>query len=69
MKEGDAAPEIALEDDAFVLVTGRDRGVRLRVVGDHLQLPPVVDPEITLKVRENEPENQELGEWLEKKSI
>jgi superfamily I DNA and/or RNA helicase len=25
-----------------------------------------VEPEITRKIRENEPENQELGEWLEK---
>jgi superfamily I DNA and/or RNA helicase len=42
------------------------RARRAVLVGDHLQLPPVVEPEIAQKIRENEPENQELGEWLQK---
>jgi superfamily I DNA and/or RNA helicase len=42
------------------------RAKRAILVGDHLQLPPLVKPEIRRKIRESEPENQELGEWLEK---
>jgi superfamily I DNA and/or RNA helicase len=58
----DEAGQIQVMDLLVPLVRAR----RAVLVGDHLQLPPVVEPEITLKIRENEPENQELGEWLEK---
>jgi hypothetical protein len=58
----DEAGQIQVMDLLVPLVRAR----RAVLVGDHLQLPPVVEPEITSKIRENEPENQELGEWLEK---
>lgn len=58
----DEAGQIQVMDLLVPLVRAR----RAILVGDHLQLPPVVEPEITRKLRENEPENQELGEWLEK---
>ncbi len=58
----DEAGQIQVMDLLVPLVRAR----RAVLVGDHLQLPPVVEPEITQKIRENEPENQELGEWLEK---
>lgn len=58
----DEAGQIQVMDLLVPLV----RAHRAVLVGDHLQLPPLVDPEITIKIRENEPENQELGEWLEK---
>lgn len=58
----DEAGQIQVMDLLVPLVRAR----RAVLVGDHLQLPPVVEPEIVQKIRENEPENQELGEWLEK---
>ena len=58
----DEAGQIQVMDLLVPLVRAR----RAVLVGDHLQLPPVVEAEITVKIRENEPENQELGEWLEK---
>jgi len=58
----DEAGQIQVMDLLVPLV----RANRAVLVGDHLQLPPVVEPELTRKIRENEPENQELGEWLEK---
>ena len=58
----DEAGQIQVMDLLVPLVRAR----RAVLVGDHLQLPPLVEPEITQKIRENEPENQELGEWLEK---
>ena len=58
----DEAGQIQVMDLLVPLVRAR----RAVLVGDHLQLPPLVEPEIVAKIRENEPENQELGEWLEK---
>ncbi len=58
----DEAGQIQVMDLLVPLVRAR----RAVLVGDHLQLPPVVETEITQKIRENEPENQALGEWLEK---
>jgi len=58
----DEAGQIQVMDLLVPLVRAR----RAVLVGDHLQLPPVVEQEITQKIRDNEPENQELGEWLEK---
>jgi hypothetical protein len=58
----DEAGQIQVMDLLVPLVRAR----RAVLVGDHLQLPPVVEPEVTQKVRENEPDNQELGQWLEK---
>ncbi len=58
----DEAGQIQVMDLLVPLVRAR----RAILVGDHLQLPPLVEAEIAQKIRENEPENQELGEWLEK---
>ncbi len=58
----DEAGQIQVMDLLVPLVRAR----RAVLVGDHLQLPPVVETEITEKIRRNEPDNQELGEWLEK---
>jgi hypothetical protein len=58
----DEAGQIQVMDLLVPLV----RAKRAVLVGDHLQLPPVVETEIVTKLRETEPENQELGEWLEK---
>lgn len=58
----DEAGQIQVMDLLVPLVRAR----RAVLVGDHLQLPPVVEPEITEKIRENEPDNPVLGEWLEK---
>jgi hypothetical protein len=58
----DEAGQIQVMDLLVPLVRAR----RAVLVGDHLQLPPVVEPEITQKIRETESENQELGQWLEK---
>ncbi|PKN95410.1 MAG: hypothetical protein CVU44_01630 [Chloroflexi bacterium HGW-Chloroflexi-6] len=58
----DEAGQIQVMDLLVPLVRAR----RAVLVGDHLQLPPLVEPEIVQKIRENEPENQELGQWLEK---
>lgn len=58
----DEAGQIQVMDLLVPLVRAR----RAVLVGDHLQLPPLVEPEIIEKIRENEPENQELGAWLEK---
>lgn len=58
----DEAGQVQVMDLLVPLVRAR----RAILVGDHRQLPPVVEAEITQKIRENEPENQELGEWLEK---
>ncbi len=58
----DEAGQIQVMDLLVPLVRAR----RAVLVGDHLQLPPVVEPEITEKIRQNEPDNQELGKWLEK---
>ena len=66
------ATDARFEDLAFDLVIADEAGqvqvmdllvplVRARravLVGDHLQLPPVVEPEITARIRENEPENR-----------
>ncbi len=62
MMIADEAGQVQVMDLLVPLVRAR----RAILVGDHRQLPPVVEPEITQKIRENEPENQELGEWLEK---
>ncbi len=58
----DEAGQIQVMDLLVPLVRAR----RAVLVGDHLQLPPVVEPEIVQKIRENETENQEIGLWLEK---
>jgi KaiC/GvpD/RAD55 family RecA-like ATPase len=58
----DEAGQIQVMDLLVPLVRAR----RAVLVGDHLQLPPVVEPEVVQKIREREPENQELGGWLEK---
>lgn len=58
----DEAGQIQVMDLLVPLVRAR----RAILVGDHLQLPPVVEPELIEKIRVTEPENQELGEWLEK---
>jgi superfamily I DNA and/or RNA helicase len=58
----DEAGQIHVMDLLVPLVRAR----RAVLVGDHLQLPPVVEPEIVQKIRENETENQEIGLWLEK---
>lgn len=58
----DEAGQIQVMDLLVPLVRAR----RAVLVGDHLQLPPVVETEITEKIRLNEPDNLELGEWLEK---
>jgi superfamily I DNA and/or RNA helicase len=58
----DEAGQIQVMDLLVPLVRAR----RAVLVGDHLQLPPVVEPELVQKIREKEPENQELGQWLEK---
>lgn len=58
----DEAGQIQAMDLLVPLVRAR----RAVLVGDHLQLPPLVETEIVAKIRENEPENQELGLWLEK---
>ncbi len=58
----DEAGQIQVMDLLVPLVRAR----RAVLVGDHLQLPPLVEPEIVQKIRESEPENQELGAWLEK---
>lgn len=58
----DEAGQIQVMDLLVPLVRAR----RAILVGDHLQLPPVVEPEIVEKIRENEPDNPALGEWLEK---
>ncbi len=58
----DEAGQIQVMDLLVPLVRAR----RAVLVGDHLQLPPLVEPEISEKIREREPENAELGEWLEK---
>lgn len=58
----DEAGQIQVMDLLVPLVRAR----RAVLVGDHLQLPPVVEPEITEKIRQSEPDNRELGEWLEK---
>jgi hypothetical protein len=57
----DEAGQIQVMDLLVPLVRAR----RAVLVGDHLQLPPSVDPEIIQKLRESEPENLELGGWLE----
>jgi hypothetical protein len=62
MMIADEAGQVQVMDLLVPLVRAR----RAILVGDHRQLPPVVEAEITQKIRENEPENQELGEWLEK---
>jgi len=62
MMIADEAGQVQVMDLLVPLVRAR----RAILVGDHRQLPPLVEPEITRKIRENEPENQELGEWLEK---
>lgn len=58
----DEAGQIQVMDLLVPLV----RAHRAVLVGDHLQLPPVVEPEVVQKIREREPENQEIGGWLEK---
>ena len=58
----DEAGQIQVMDLLVPLVRAR----RALLVGDHMQLPPVVEPEIITRIRETEPENRELGEWLEK---
>lgn len=57
----DEAGQIPVTDLLVPLVRAR----RAVLVGDHLQLPPVVEPELVEKIREREPENQEIGGWLE----
>lgn len=57
----DEAGQIPVTDLLVPLVRAR----RAVLVGDHLQLPPVVEPELVEKIRAREPENQEIGAWLE----
>jgi hypothetical protein len=57
----DEAGQIPVTD----LLVPLTRARRAVLVGDHLQLPPVVESELVEKIRAREPENQEIGAWLE----